>query len=402
MLKKAKTEVLRLVYSYIRRVSEQTHTPAAAAQAKAVFNNISKSDDSNNGRKMRASEDLLLMSWAYDMMKSGDLEGVLAGEPSQLDAEALELFKTALQGAVDTSDEVGKGEDAKHYRNALRTALAGMAASESTEVVCPSTNAVCTCRQVAQGHLELHVKICMHNAIQPNCSSMYIPLHLPQGSTMQGLRALYLAFIETFLEDTTMDTQRVHTMPEVKGCDSALKYADLLLWPVEWGALGDNSPESPFAFWHSDRAIPKPENQTDRALLANKEHCTLAKLLMAHGENAPAGFHLFRDLHNLLVWRVPLLDPIEKTCVPVDKSQEEAGHETDEATEDTGNDVTDVTPESLHHMAKKSVVDVEVNGPKSGYMLVAGVLMLVEMMPFVVSPLPCDATDRHSTSCCSR
>lgn len=399
MLKKAKTEVFRLVYSYIRRVSEQTHTPAAAAQAKAVFNNISKSDDSNNARKMRASEDLLLLSWAYDMKKSGDLEGVLVGEPSQLDAEALELFKTALQGAVDTSAEVGKGEDAKQYRIALRTALAGMAASESTEMVCPDANAVCTCSKVAQGRIELHAKIRVHNAIRLNYMCMHNHEHLLHGSTMQGLRALYLAFIETFLEDTTMDTQRVHTMPEVKGCDSALKYADLLLWPVEWGALGDNSPESPFAFWHSDRAIPKPENQTDRALLANKKHCTLAKLFMAHGENAPAGFHLFRDLHNLLVWRVPLPDPAEKTCVPVDKSQEEAGNETDEATEETGNDATDVTPVSLHHPAKKSIVDIEVKGPKSGYMLVAGVLMLVEMMPFVVSPLPYDATDRHSASC---
>ena len=137
LVKKAKTDVIRLVYLYIKRVSDLQHTPQAAEEAKAAFRHVSKSDDTNNGRKVRASGDLLFLSWLRQMSRSCLLDGTLRNEPWEFDSDTRAEMKTAIQKAVDTVKEVGETQEAKTFRGALRTAIKGLAVSDSTGPVRP-------------------------------------------------------------------------------------------------------------------------------------------------------------------------------------------------------------------------------------------------------------------------
>lgn len=138
MVMKGKSDVIRLVYIYIKLVCALSNTPEAAEQAKAAFRHVPKSHDTNNGRKVRSSGDLMFLSWARLQKDAGLLKDMLSTEPWEIDADAQDAIITGLQVAFDTVNETGESEAALQVRIEMRKALHGLIMSESTDLVGPT------------------------------------------------------------------------------------------------------------------------------------------------------------------------------------------------------------------------------------------------------------------------
>lgn len=370
LVKKAKTEVIRLVFLYIKRVSDLQHTPQAAEEAKAAFRHVSKSDDTNNARKVRASGDLLLLSWMHQMSCSCLLDGTLLNEPWEFDSDTRAEMATAIQTAVDTVKKVGETQDSKSFRGALRTAIKGLAVSDATGPVRP--------KPPTTPHAYPPMS-CMNAADRGSCG------HTAPAS-VQALRALSIEWAKGLENDKTLEVFRANKPTGKFTVGNAKQYEALQGWGGDWGPLADNGEASPLGFWHDDRLVPTPQHQKDRKLLTEPDDCNLAKLLRASGENAPAGFILFRELHNLLIWQVPLPECAQESHLISKPENEDLSADTlSGAAEDAKDDIHGGP--SFTAVVPKTAVDVEVVGPRCGYINVAGALMLSKIVPYVVRSL---------------
>ena len=201
--------------------------------------------------------------------------------------------------------------------------------------------------------------------------------------------------------DKTLEVFRANKPAKKFTLGNAKQYEALQGWGGDWGPLADNAEASPLGFWHDDRLVPKPKDQKDRMLMTEPEHCNLAKLLRASGENAPAGFIMFRELHNLLVWLLPLPDGVEDG---LEESHVTSKPENEELSADTLSGAAEEAKQDIHGgpnfntVVPKTAVDVEVVGPRCGSINVAGALMLSKIVPYVVRAL----LERSKGSACKQ
>lgn len=360
LIKKSKTEVLRMVYSYIRRRCRQDQTPAVCKEAKAAFKALSKTFNNDNCRKVRSSADLLFLSWAMILDKTGALEKTLVDEPWMFSAEEVAPILTGIRELIHDVQVRNPAKDAKVFRSTMRKGMNDLASGEKTAVV----------RYRNDTDSQLHPV--------PIPSPLHTTIYCAVNVSMQGLRALLAAFSSTL--QTSNDLEPVETegfTAAIKAQDDSLGFASLKAWPTAWGSLGDNSPSSPFAILHEARYLPVPCNQVDRKLLTDASSCGLAKLFAASGENAPAGMLLFQYAHRLMVWRVPV--PDQDPSYSSDALQDSGVDAEDAATED---EVANESP--LNDAAAVVPERVPVTAPRSGYLHVVGVFILNRVLPFVV------------------
>lgn len=193
---------------------------------------------------------------------------------------------------------------------------------------------------------------------------------------MQGLRALKAEFGDMLQFDKTLDGALDATMPVGKSTQELQKYENLQAWGDDWGTPFYSTDKSPLYPIYQQRSLQKPQNQTEKQLLEKPEEFTLKRLFAASGQNVSAGYMLFQTRHPLLVWTVP---------VPQFDGQSRAySHESDETDIDANSD-EDLLPDnqpSGQGVPPTSRTSIE--GPRSGRLHVAGVLMLNCIVPYVV------------------
>ena len=350
LVKQAKTEVLRLAYSYTVERSDMANVPALADEARAAFRKFSKTYDTDNMRKVRSANDLLFLSWMHAHWKAGRLEELLDTDPWSLPPDEIMELSDGLEKSFNIINE--KAKNAKTWRNLLRSEMNGLAASEKTGPVCPTNpSPVCKCQTVTV------------------CSMWY-----HTGAGLQGLRALMVQWSWTMMADTSLSGAGIEAEGIPRPCIDLAKIDEMLSWPASWGPLGDNSEDSPFAVIHRDRQPYPPTKQDDKQLLSTFESLTMVKLFSASGEQSAAGMQFFQRYHKLLVWKAPVPD--------FEQTNEET--QFDEGTESDDNPEADTdAPVPMRH------ADAAVKGPRRGYMIVAGVFMLNRVLPFLVRPAPC-------------
>lgn len=131
--KKAKSEIFKLVNDYVTKRCKLDHRPNVAQQVRAALNQVSKSMDANNLRKMRSSMDLVFLSWAYKMRDV--LEQVLSNEPWEFTPEEYNPFLTGLRELFAFLHSSAPGGNAKDFRKKMHNGLVDLASSKNTAAV---------------------------------------------------------------------------------------------------------------------------------------------------------------------------------------------------------------------------------------------------------------------------
>lgn len=135
-IKKAKSQVIRLVYSYIKRRCLLAERQDVKDEAKAALNKISKDYDTNNRRKIKSSADLLFLSYAYGLHIEGKLAAALADEKYDVPKDVQADVHRELKSIFTKIHETEKTNLAKTFRENLPKHILNLAASKHNECVC--------------------------------------------------------------------------------------------------------------------------------------------------------------------------------------------------------------------------------------------------------------------------
>lgn len=201
---------------------------------------------------------------------------------------------------------------------------------------------------------------------------------------MQGVRFLLSNFAGTLQQDKTFE---VDNWLEAA---SQTDFRNLMSYPPNWGTPCDNSPCSPFAFVSKSLKKGDGDAQKEIELLAEAGHCTMGRLFAATGRPASIGYQLFQQSHEVLRWPVPFRD---FDLGMSNDSQTLEGSDAADAFAEVATEDTAQPPEGIDEAAAAdggvgsaptpTHLDAEVPLPR-GQLNVAGVVMLMQIVPWVV------------------
>lgn len=134
---------MRMVLSYVKIFCAYHRRPLAARHAKAAFKQFTKSHNTNNARKVRASFDLLFLSWLLNLKPGegttppieGGIKALLSNQPWNFPADVIEDTLKGLDGIFEARKEVVDGLNAKDFRDALHKDMVRLVASEKCATV---------------------------------------------------------------------------------------------------------------------------------------------------------------------------------------------------------------------------------------------------------------------------
>lgn len=144
-------------------------------------------------------------------------------------------------------------------------------------------------------------------------------------------------------------------------------------WGGMWGTAGNHLPGAPLSFMHREYDVYEAADQMDVALLSNMASITLDRLFAASGGSNIPSWLRFQQVHRLLVYRV------QCTCADFGPSAAEEP----QGSESQGSDEEAPDDEAIALVAS-AIDETEVRMPRRGYINVAGVLMLMRIVPYVV------------------
>lgn len=194
---------------------------------------------------------------------------------------------------------------------------------------------------------------------------------------MQGVKCTYHQWALLMGSPESRSTIKLSRLPSEDSAGEDKLYVDSdghrshIGWGDMWGTAGSHLPGTPLGFMHREYDVYEAADQLDVALLSDMASINLDRLFAASGGSTIPSWLRFQQVHRLLVWRVPCL------------SDGPSAAEEPQGSESQGSD-EEAPDDEAAAIEASAIDDTEVWMPRRGYINVAGVLMLMRIVPYVV------------------
>lgn len=115
-----------MLVTYVNAVCKRQAKMSVADKIRKELRRMTKSMDSDNGRKVRPLVLLFFSSWAQKMISDGKLDDVLARDPWNIDALDRQRTLSKLEEVFNHLQNVAPPKTAKKFREKLQAHLLTM------------------------------------------------------------------------------------------------------------------------------------------------------------------------------------------------------------------------------------------------------------------------------------